>query len=332
MAFAIERHDAKDARGFWIAAVAMLLAKEDQSLTLAMFGVLAAMRREGWRATIAPVVVSLGWYVLATRILSPVFGEGRPYEHWLYGYLAPTPMALVVYLITHPVRAFTLLVVPKVKLTLWYRTFVTFALLPLLSPITLVMASSLFSRLLSPQPIHWEPSYHYSFPVMAIGACAAADTLGRLTRRFSHRGPRLALAGATLVLALSFGMNRFVLQRDQLLRPRTSPEIARELDALLARIPAGASVTADNFVAPHLSHRDWILMTADGNRMYRTEFYVFDPTVPPGAARLAERMRTSGEYEAIGRAGPTILYRRRPGIAPDLPSRPQDLPSLIHVE
>lgn len=275
----------------------------------------------------SPIIVGLSWYIFATKVVTPL-AAGREYEHWLYGYLAPTPFGLVVYLVSHPVQAVGLLFAPSVKISLWYRTFGTFAFLPLLSPYALLAAPSLLSRLLSSEAIHWEPSYHYSIPIMVILACATADTLERLSQGFKAED-RLVFGGAFVAFAISVGMNRGVLQRDQILHPRTSPETARELDALLTRIPNEASVTADNFVTPHLSQRQWILVADDEKRSYRTDYYVLDPEVRPRSTKLAAMFRRGGDYEEIGRAGATILFRRRPGVASDLPARPGDLPSIM---
>ena len=327
LAFAIDRFDARDDRSFWIAALALLLTKEDQSLTLAMFFVLALLRGDRWKASF-PLLVGGGWFLFATRVLMPWAAEGRAYEHWVYGHLAPTPGALVVTLLTHPVHFIKLLFAPSLKVTLWIRTFGTFAFLPLLSPYALLALPSLFARLLSSEEVHWFSLLHYSMPVMAIMACAAADGLARIGKRLGA-GTRFTIGGAVAVLLVSAGIYRGSVQIGQIRHPKVSPERARALERLLANIPPDASVTADNVVAPHLSKRRWILVAADKKRNYRTDYYVFDPDESPSMRLLASRMRDGREYEEIGRAGETRLYRRRAGVAPDLPARPQDLPSYL---
>lgn len=86
------------------------------------------------------------------------------------------------------------------------------------------------------------------------------------------------------------------------------------IDALLARVPADASVAATDTLNPHLSDRYTIYLLPD-SQSYAAEYVAFDiPNASPerqaGDQRVYARMLASGRYRIIGSAGGVILLQR----------------------
>jgi uncharacterized membrane protein len=86
------------------------------------------------------------------------------------------------------------------------------------------------------------------------------------------------------------------------------------IDALLARVPADASVAATDTLNPHLSDRYTIYLLPDP-QSYAAEYVAFDiPNASPqrqaGDQRVYDRMLASGHYRIVGSAGSAILLQR----------------------
>ena len=86
------------------------------------------------------------------------------------------------------------------------------------------------------------------------------------------------------------------------------------IDALLARVPADASVAATDTLNPHLSDRYTIYLLPDP-QSYVAEYVAFDisnasPERQAGDQNVYARMLASGHYRVVGTAGSAILLRR----------------------
>jgi uncharacterized membrane protein len=96
-----------------------------------------------------------------------------------------------------------------------------------------------------------------------------------------------------------------------------SPELSakvRRVDALLARIPADASVCATDTLNPHVSDR-YTLYLAPDPQCYQAEYVTMDLPDTYGDARapstaMLQRMEASGRYEVVARVDAIVLLRR----------------------
>ncbi len=96
-----------------------------------------------------------------------------------------------------------------------------------------------------------------------------------------------------------------------------SPSLAAKIqrvDALLARIPADASVCATDTLDPHVSDR-YTLYLAPDPQCYQASYVAMDlpdtvGDVRPAAAAMLQRMESSGQYAVVGRVDAVILLRR----------------------
>jgi uncharacterized membrane protein len=152
-----------------------------------------------------------------------------------------------------------LLVTPPVKLLTAFLWVAPFAMLPLASPLSLLLTPFAAERFLSASLNHWGTIFHYSAPLAPVVAMAAIDGLARIGSgiRDGHSRNRTiaSLAGICVLLAALLPGHQplWRLFSAKLYRFGPTEHASREA---LSLIPADASVVAQTCVAPHLSHRN----------------------------------------------------------------------------
>ena len=232
---------------FWAAAIAIALIKEDLSPFLAFVGGFMILRGERLRGATLLAGGLFAFVVIVAVILPAMSDAGH------YGY-----RAVYADVVEHPWRLPLMLVTPPIKLLTAFLWVAPFALLPLLSPLALLLAPFAAERFLSSSQNHWGTIFHYSAPLAPVAAMAAIDGLARLSSRMpdlrvrTHTVAILAVACVVLAALLPGHQPLWRLFSGQLYR---IDAVERTAVQALALIPAGASVVAQTCVTPHLSHR-----------------------------------------------------------------------------
>src|SRR5688572_17347498 len=179
---------------FWVSAVTLMLVKEDLIPLLTFVGLYLVMTGER-RAGSVLIATSVAMFALVTGVAIPFFLGGPS------NYAGP-----YVELLRAPWRMPAAMVTPLDKLLTASMWLAPFALLPFLSPLTLLLAPFVLSRLLSDVSSHWSTSFHYSAPLAPILAMAAGDALARIARWTDDERLRRrlvhGLSGACVVLSL----------------------------------------------------------------------------------------------------------------------------------
>lgn len=301
---------ALDTRRFgllWITCVLLMLTKEDLiPLVTGIGGYLFLMgdRRQGT----ALAAVSLAALVLVLKILIPYMSGLGHYGYTnTYGEVLQKPW-LIPAIIATPEKMRTV--------GLWLAPFL---LLPLRSPLVLLIVPLALERFLSGTASHWGTSFHYSAPLAPILAMSAGDGLARLLPLVSpERRARLVLGVSIAIVILSailpgrqpawrlFAFDRYV-----------PGEVERSAPDAFRVIPPDASVAAPAAIAAHLSMRHQIVLIEPGSRP-TTEFIVVHQTVNPWPFEHFEALQTvlddrrANGYEATyEKDGWTILRRTR---------------------
>jgi uncharacterized membrane protein len=232
---------------FWAAAIGVAAVKEDLVPFTASVGGFLMMRGEPRRGAVLLVGSLVAFVVIAAVVIPMMNDAGR------YGYLSTfgealrNPWAVPLQLVAPPIKMLTAL--------LWVAPF---AMLPLASPLSLLLLPFALERFLSSSPNHWGTIFHYSAPLAPIVAMAAADGLARVASGVRDAGVRrrtmATLAGVCVLLAslLPGHQPLWRLFSKKLYRFDAVEQSAREA---LGLIPPDASVVAQTCVAPHLAHR-----------------------------------------------------------------------------
>jgi uncharacterized membrane protein len=330
LAIAIERLDAGKVRTAVVAAVLLLLVKEDFGLVVAFFGLVVGLRSRRWKLAGWLAVAGVATTVLADKVLIPAFG-GRSGYYWdYYAALGPNPLAAAWHVVRHPLSTLHLMVTPHAKVRLLEWLFLPLGLASLGSSLVLLALPLLAERLLSANPNHWTLTHQYSAPFMPILTLAAVDTVGRLRRRLTPRpsvsrhrrnradagwsiGPAYAL-GVLVVAVWICGRMPF----DQLTKPgvlhswqATGYDRARQ--AAVDVVPNGATVEASNWLAPHLVDRTNVMLL--DTTPHDAQWVVFDEgnlefPMTPAAQDARAGWLVSHGYQQVFSQDSIVVYRR----------------------
>ncbi|MEV4144978.1 DUF2079 domain-containing protein [Amycolatopsis sp. NPDC049691] len=220
-------------------ALPLVLVKEDLPLTLAAVGavlVLNRQRRLGWAVLVFGVTCS----ALLFLVVLPALNPAGAYAH--NGGFNPFGGAIV------KVSMLLALVVPT-------------GFAALRSPLLLLAVPTLLWRLVSANDRYWGMGYHYSAVLMPIVFIAGLH------------GARKAAARLLPACALLAGLASLALQAAHVTEGVWTPSQRAGIDAVLTRIPDGATVLASNRLAPRLTSRCTVLFF-DGVTRERPEWVV----------------------------------------------------------
>jgi uncharacterized membrane protein len=279
-------------RLLWVCAIAIVLVKEDLIPLVVFEGIYLAVtghRRQGLALAAAGLVAFaaiVGW--LMPRLSQ---ADSFGYAH-LYDNVVARPWTIPATLVTPVVKLRTAL--------LWVAPF---ALLPLFSPLAMLLVPFVLTRFLSDGPAHWGTAFHYTAPLAPIAAMSAIDGLARVTGRLAVPVRRRVVAG----LAAACVVLSAILPGQQplwdVLRAKSYVQNAtmRTGHDVVRRLPAIGSVVAQGPIVPHLTHRDAIyVLDADAPE---ADFVVAAKGLPPWP------LSTIGEVEAL------LEARKRRGYA-----------------
>ncbi|GAA3790571.1 DUF2079 domain-containing protein [Sphaerisporangium flaviroseum] len=263
----IERFSAGKHAATWLAAMALLLVKEDMGLMVAGFGGYVMLRGQ---RTDGAMYIAFGLvYTFCVRaLLIPSLG-GDPDMYWAYGGLGQDIPHLAARAVTDPLTVLGTLFSPQVKIdTLAFLLWPTL-LACLFSPLTLMALPQLLERMLSDRVHWWVTDFHHSAFTVVVLLCAGVDGATRLIRWVRRRRPGTDERGAALVWAAGVCVVAFTLiprfPFDQLIRPEFYEKHADVVaaDEAVAAVPSGVVVEAVNHVGPHLSARTTVLLWED---------------------------------------------------------------------
>lgn len=279
LALAVERLYAGKPRPALVAALMLLLVKEELGLLVAVLGVLFFLRRYR-RLGVSLAIVGPVWSALAIKVFVPLFG-GDSQQYWSYGSLGPGPVEAAKFLVTHPWAVLELAVnTPDKRQLLWWLLVLSLGAC-LLSPITLLALPSLALRLLSDTPTYTTVFWQYNAPLMAIMLMAGVHGIARFVRRraetpSAQRSPWFAWAwaGGVLTVAVYCCLTYFpfsnIFNADAW--HRSSYQSA--VHAVVEQIPENASVEAADGMGPLISGRTKNLLLVDGE-IHGSRYAVF---------------------------------------------------------
>jgi uncharacterized membrane protein len=237
-----------------------LVTIENVALTVAALGVYAAARGR-FRLGASLVLGASAYLAVLLLAVFPAFAPGGyVYTDRLYGDFATDLSGAIRYL-ARPDHLAARLATGANGLYL-AGLFLPVAFLPLLSPGVLLLAVQLPLNMVSSWPYAREIRYHYVAPIIPFVFLALVRVLqrGRGARR---RKAVLAALGAGVLAGQVFFASPWLLPREGQTWWRglaADLEERREVSALLARIPAGASVSAQYRFLPHLARRARLYM------------------------------------------------------------------------
>ncbi|HUX69492.1 MAG TPA: DUF2079 domain-containing protein [Cellulomonadaceae bacterium] len=332
LAWAVDALDRRSDGELAAASALLLLVREDMGALVAVLGVLRALRRPR-RLGVALVAGGAACLVLVTGVLIPHFSRTGHYAYWDLPGLGPDAGAALRTAVTDPGTVLRLLVTPDQKWHTMLFLVVPLLFLPLLSARSLLAVPLLAERFLSARPALWGTSFHYNAPVWIILFLSTIDVVGRL-----HGWRRRVLGSALAVILVLVPVAWLVVEPTQVesLLPlarlvdgsafQTTAHI-RDQSAIVARVPAGVCVVADDRLAAHLTSKD--VVATFGLTSRPQDFYAIDLSQPVLSVEPNQKTTTdaldlalSTGYRVVAQAGTVMLLQSPDYAGPTAACRP----------
>jgi uncharacterized membrane protein len=307
----------------WLLPVALtLLCREDAALPVLGLGAWMALGRGRRLAGALTAAAALALLLVDVRWIIPAY-RGEPYAHLgRYARLGGSLPEIVTTMILHPLRVLGIAATGG-RLVYLGALLAPLAFLPLLGGCDLLGAlPALAQNLLSSDPILYGFRTQYQAFVLPFLVLAAVGGYARLTRRRPGHWPATVLVVAmlaSLVLA-SRTMNNLAVARFW-----PAPSV-RAAYSVLAQVPAGAAVSAQDPYVPHLSLRSLVFVFPVA--IEKSEYVLVNLASYPwralpgftlardGATVTIATGRTGWRYAVAAEAGPHLLLRKLGASAP----------------
>ena len=251
---------------YFLFAFLALYVKETAAPVLVMLGVFIAVRHRRWGIAAATVVLAVGWFVLATRVIQPAALDRAYRFPGLLDHFGSTPGEVSWHIVRHPLDTLAYIFGSTARVFLLLHLLVPLLLVPLLSPsASLVWLASAAILLMA---------NFYGKHIILIGAqspalaglyLAAAYGLRNLAERptavlrrllpagvFGDR-ERVLRAAAVGVVAASLAAHYFFFVRTVPWGRFVVGERAKKVAELRRRIPRDASLCASYRLASHFT-------------------------------------------------------------------------------
>ncbi|GAA1120529.1 DUF2079 domain-containing protein [Kribbella jejuensis] len=268
-------------------AAPLVLVKEDLGLTLAVLGLLIALRRETRRLGLLTAAGGTAASLLSVFVIIPAFSAYGNYRYLGKGGLRPPEAALAGdFLSPGKLHLVLLLLLPTLFLALR-------------SPLVLLLAPTLAWRLGSTYILYWIPTFHYDAVLMPILFCALVHGLVLLRPHWLGRNRRAVLPAISAALAAT--CLTLFFQSSAADGPGHRSEFTAAADRLIAKIPDGATVSTTDRIAPHLSSRTDVYLL---NAHHPTEWTLAPYDDPQLAPRPGDVVVRDGDLVLLRHSTP----------------------------
>ncbi len=310
LAWALERLDAQDRRGFVVACAGVLACREDLALVVALLAAFAGRHRGYRRAALGLGLGSLAYLLLFVFVLHPRFAPDTGSFELHFGPWGDSMGAAVARWLTDPMAVLAHLRAPA-RWSYLPRILAPLALLPLLGWRWLLPAVPLLAlNLLSHFPTTTNLDSHYLTPALPFFGAATLVGLGRLRRR------RLPLVALAATLGITLGSQGVALDSPDFRWDERSAASARVVAAIGI---APRSVQAPDPLLPHLAERPRVHRAPPPDRA--AELVVLDLSHRERYAHREDLLRTVEEpptrswlartdYGPVLHAPPWLLLER----------------------
>jgi uncharacterized membrane protein len=291
----------------WLFSAAVLLTlatREDAAIPVVGLGLWLALtkRRRLWGA--ATALSAFAVLLADTRWLIPYFREA-PYPHLgRYAHLGRSVPEIIATLALRPWRVLAGLFT-KSRLVYLGALLAPLAFLPLLAPEVLVgLAPSLVENLLGRDPVLFDHRTQYQSFILPFLFAAAIAGYDRLALRRPGPWPKTVLVVAIMA---SLVLSARTVNNLSYERVWPKPEHWQAF-AVLAQVPGGAAVSAQDPYVAHLSLRPLVFVFPVG--IEKAEYLLLNLTTYPWRANPDVSMKRDGDEVTItnGVGGPTYLY------------------------
>lgn len=272
---------------FWVCLALAIINRSDAALVTAAIGAYGLLTRRRVSLSWIPMLVGVGYWVLAVFIVIPAFARGAQFSYLQnYAWLGDSAGAIGKTLLTHPIFVLTHVLAPdrwKYVLSLLFAL----AFLPLLAPRTLVPAlPSFLVNIFAGPEFHYQRDIFHQYPSfivpwLFIAAIVATAELANGSHPLLRALPRVGAwvrtqspwrIAATLVavmLCLSAVQQAYTRPSKMLRFLEQKQDMSRvaAVETLLPLIPREAPLAVTNVAATRVPMRRYLYFFP-GDRYY----------------------------------------------------------------
>lgn len=305
-----------------------LITKENIAIYVIFFGFLVFINGKK-RLGLLIGTGSLVYFFIVVKVIMPILANAV-YIHFTYSNFGNDLPTIIKNTILNPLNVIRTLLTPTVKITTLAMIFLSFALLPIFSPTTLVLITPLLlERFLSIKQALWTTEFHYSAtiaPFLAVGAIVGIGNIFKIFSRWIKNTnlKTFAILCSSIVFFASvfYGLwgetNPFPIWR--LIKGEAFPTKVELLNIsynyqALNLIPSDASVRAQDALLPHVSERENVYLI-DKNYRSEEQFVILNPEqsywpmTQDELRNIIFRYLQSPDYGLIYSSGTTLLFKK----------------------
>ncbi|HSL50217.1 MAG TPA: DUF2079 domain-containing protein [Candidatus Deferrimicrobiaceae bacterium] len=303
----------------WLAlppAALTLLCREDAALPVIGLGAWMAVAHRRWRVGALTAAAALAVLAVDVRWIIPAY-RGQPYSHLgRYAHLGGSLTEIVTNALVHPLRTLGTLTTGRRAVYL-AAMLAPLAFLPLRGGWDLLgVLPALAQNLLSADPVLYGYRAQYQSFVLPFLMLAAVGGYARLARRRPGSWP---VAVLVVAMVASLALASRTANNLSVARFWPAPE-QRAAYQVLARVPPGAAVSAQDPYVPHLSLRPLVFVFPSG--IEKSDYVLVNlDSYPwrnlPGVSLTRDGGDvtiavgpTAHRYRVAAQAGPHLLLRR----------------------
>lgn len=268
---------------FWLSFILGILVKENVSLIYLSLGIYAYFTFKNKALGIIVSTISATWFLLSVYAILPAFSGGKMGALGRYEYLGTNPFSIMWSLISNPLNTLKILIV-KPKLMYISHLLISAGLLPLMSPVYLLIAGSeFFLNLFSAYNPQWQIKFHYTAaitPFIFISTVFGVNKLYNFLNAKKVYRPKILIAFYFLAISVLWNIahspSPLFYKFDSGVYKLT--EHTNKTLQSLSTIPKDASVSAMNNLGAHLSSRRFLYRFPINYQL--ADYVVVDPTLP----------------------------------------------------
>lgn len=305
----------------------LLIIKEDLALLVGTVG-LGLLFRQGYRKLgVILAIVGFSFFFYLVYVFMPYISVKGVYDHFHFGTAGKTPTDIILKVITDPLFLLRSLVWPQIKIKTIIQSFSTFAIFPIFAPLTIIipLVADFSIRFIyaGPQFTKWALVNHHAAPSAIFLAIASIYGTVKLRNSIKNKNLKLkfiSLSAVLIILATITNNLIFHGPINSLFKKQfyEDEQWMKDVRMVIDKVPQDASVSAQNNLAPHLTHRDDIYRLPYGaNSQYMvidlhngSNDYAYAPLSRNEMKDFVQNLLTSKRYSIIYQKGDAMLLKR----------------------
>lgn len=238
---------------FYLLIIPILFTKENMSLYIMFFWIYQFLfQKERIKWSITFLIWVIYFYFVMNVFIPYMWWTGKSY--WSYDLIWNNPKELIINTIIHPINFLNVIFSEPQKI-ITYLHYLWSGLLFAINPIIILLIPSFAQKFLSTRQEFWWLNFHYSIDVYWVIIIWIIYFLFLIKKKYNKNYKEIWIIIVTFIFINSLTIN---IYNNPLSYINYNLENKKTLLSILKIIWPNDSVSAQNTIVPHLSHRERI--------------------------------------------------------------------------